>query len=645
MCGFVAGLLRDALEPKRLDRALETLHHRGPDAVGRWISPDRRWFLGHTRLSIIGLNNGDQPIANAAGDVQIVVNGEFYGYRAIRERLRAEGCPFQTESDSEIALHLYLREGVNLGRHLRGEFAALIADRRNGAMVAIRDRFGVKPLFYTVHEGNVYFASEVKALLALGVPARWNREAVLQECFHFRPPSHSIFDGIYTVPPGHYAIAQRGEVSVYPYWDLAFPTAAEIAADDRTDAEVVAGFRDVLDDAVRERLVADVEVASYLSGGIDSCSVLGLAQLHMDRPIRAFTLCFEDAAYDESEFARAQAERAGSSFHPVPVPPRALAEAYSDAVWHAETPFVNAHGVAKFLLSRAVRDAGIKVVFTGEGSDEMLAGYAPFRRDVLLYNSASQDPEIVAKLLAEMRESSSNRAVPMLVQTEDAPIPQLDVVARRLGWIPSWIKTFGTTGAHATEFFSAGMAESVAGINPYELALSRLPVDERLAGRDPLNQALYLWSRIHLPNFILTFLSDRMEMAHSIEGRVPFLDHLVAEYAAGIPIHMKVNGMREKHVLREATRDVLIEPVYNREKHPFVTPPAKVGEEDAMLELMGDVFGSRLLDEQPIFDAAAVRKLFASLPECTPEERTALDGFWNRVLSFTLMHQRFGMGD
>jgi asparagine synthase (glutamine-hydrolysing) len=146
MCGFVAGLLRDSLEPTRFDRALETLHHRGPDAVGRWISPDGRWFLGHTRLSIIGLNNGDQPIANAAGDVHIVVNGEFYGYRAIRGRLRSEGCAFKTESDSEIALHLYLREGMNLGRHLRGEFTAVIADRRNGAMLAIRDRFGIKPL-------------------------------------------------------------------------------------------------------------------------------------------------------------------------------------------------------------------------------------------------------------------------------------------------------------------------------------------------------------------------------------------------------------------------------------------------------------------------------------------------------------------
>jgi asparagine synthase (glutamine-hydrolysing) len=641
MCGLVGGILRSALDPKRLGGALEALHHRGPDAVGTWISPDGRWFLGHTRLSIIGLANGAQPISDPSGDVQLVVNGEFYGYRAIRERLRAAGCSFKTDSDSEIALHLYLREGMNLGRHLRGEFAAVIADRRNRAMLAIRDRFGIKPLFYAVHEGDVFFASEVKALLALGVPARWDCEAVLQEAFHFRPHSRSLFAGVHTVPPGHYAIAQAGEVSIYPYWDWKFPMAAELAADDRSDDEIVAGFRTVLDDAVRERLVADVEVASYLSGGIDSCAVLGLAQRHMDRPIRAFTIGFEDVLYDETALAREQAERSGASFVPVPVTARALADAYGDAVWHAETCFINGHGVAKFLLSRAVRDAGIKVVFTGEGSDEMLGGYAPFRRDVLLYNSARQDPATVDRLLAELRES--NQAVPSLVASEEKPIAELDAVQRRLGWVPSWILAFSTRGQSAAAFFSQEMAASTAGINPYELALSRLPIEERVAGRDPLNQALYLWARVHLPNFILTFLSDRMEMAHSIEGRVPFLDHQVAEFAAGIPIHMKIQGMREKHVLREACRDVLIEPVYNRQKHPFSTPPAKLGQDDAMLELFGDVFASSLLDDQPIFDAAAVRRLFQSLPEKTAAQRMDLDGAMHRILSLTLMHQRFGM--
>jgi asparagine synthase (glutamine-hydrolysing) len=320
---------------------------------------------------------------------------------------------------------------------------------------------------------------------------------------------------------------------------------------------------------------------------------------------------------------------------------RALADAYADAVWHAETPFTNGHGVAKFLLSRAVRDAGIKVVFTGEGSDEMLGGYAPFRRDVLLHNSARQDPAVVQRLLAELR--ASNQAVPQLVATEDAPLPVLDTVRRRLGWVPSWIQAFSTLGQRTTELFRPEMAASVAGMDPYEVALSRLAIEERVLGRDPLNQALYLWSRIHLPNFILTFLSDRMEMAHSIEGRVPFLDHEVAEYAAGIPIHMKIHGMREKHVLREATRDVLIEPVYDREKHPFTTPPPKVGEDDAMLELYGDVFASSLLDDQPIFEPARIRALFGALPDRTPEERLGTDGLLNRILSLTLMHQRFGM--
>ena len=641
MCGFVGGLLAGAVDEGRLDRAIASLHHRGPDAKGKWISPDGRWFLGHTRLSIIGLENGEQPMVDEAHDVRLVVNGEFYGYRRIREDLRGQGYRFQTDSDSEILLHLYHRDGMSLARHLRGEFAGLIADRKNNAMMAIRDRFGIKPLFYAIHEGGVCFASEIKALLALGVPSRWNREAVLQESFLVRPHSRSLFEGIYSVPPGHYAIAQRGEVSIHPYWDLDFPRAEELAADDRSDEEVVAGFREVLSDAVRERLIADVEVASYLSGGIDSCAVLGFAQAMMDRPIRAYTLTFDDALYDESALAEKQAELCGATYHPVPVVARDLADSYSDAVWHAETPFINGHGVAKYLLSRAVRDAGIKVVFTGEGADEMLGGYAPFRRDVLLYNSERQDPATIERLLAEMRES--NKAVPGLVGDEEEPPEELDLVRRQLGFVPSWIEIFSAMGSTTREFYSKGMSESVAGINPYATCLARLPVEERMRGRDPLNQALYSWSRVHLPNFILTFLSDRMEMAHSIEGRVPFLDTRVAEYCAGIPIHMKINGMREKHVLREAAKDVIIESVYNREKHPFSTPPAKVGEDDAILELYADTFASRLLDDQPIFDAERVRGLFETFTAMPPEERQKVDSFLNRVLSMTLMHERFAM--
>jgi asparagine synthase (glutamine-hydrolysing) len=641
MCGLVAGILQRPVDLPSIDRAIASLHHRGPDSAGKWTSPDRRMFLGFARLSIIGLENGDQPISNAAGDVQLVANAEFYGYKKIREQLISQGCKFKTDSDCEIALHLYLRHGMGLAPHLRGEFAGVIADTRNKAMLAIRDRFGIKPLFYAVKDGNVFFASEIKALLALGVSARWDKEAVFQETFLFRPHARTLFAGIFTVPPGHYAIAQNGNVSLYPYWDLEFPTRERLLADDRSDEEVVRGFRAVLDDAVKERLVADVEVAAYLSGGIDSCAVLGLAQRHMSRPIRAFTLAFDDAAYDESALAQKQAEHSGASFCPIPVTSRALADAYSDAVWHAETPFINGHGVAKFLLSRGVRDAGIKVVFTGEGSDEMLAGYPPFRRDVLLYNSATQDPETVKRLLAQLREA--NKAVPSLVTQEGSPDPSLEAVQRRLGWVPSWIQTFAQRGSRVRDLLSRDMKSAIDGVNPYEIALNRLTIDARLTGRDPLNQALYLWSKIHLPNFILTFLSDRMEMAHSIEGRVPFLDHHVAEFATGIPIHMKINGMREKHVLREAARDVLIEPVYNRAKHPFTTPPAKIGQNDAMLAFFGDVLGSSMLRDQPIFDVGAARQLFENFFAQTPEERTFTDGTLHQITSLTIMNQRFGM--
>jgi asparagine synthase (glutamine-hydrolysing) len=641
MCGILGGMLQQPLNEKRLDAAIDSLYHRGPDSNGRWISPDGHWFLGHTRLSIIGLDNGEQPMADASGGVQMVVNGEFYGYQGIRQELRAQGYTFATDSDSEIALHLYHREGMNLAQHLRGEYAVLLADRKNKAMMAIRDRFGIKPLFYALHEGSVYFASEIKALLAMGIPARWNNEAVLQEAYMARPASRSLFAGIYSVPPGHYAIAQHGEVSTYPYWDLEYPTAAVLAADTRSDEEVVSGFREVLTDAVKERMVADVEVASYLSGGIDSCAVLGLAQGMSDRPIRAYTLCFDDARFDESALAEAQAKLCGARYHPVPIGTNDLADHYSEAVWHAETPFLNGHGVAKYLLSRAVRDAGIKVVFTGEGADEMLGGYAPFRRDVLLYNSANQDPATVARLLEEMRES--NKAVPALVGTGEAPPEELELVRRQLGFIPSWMEIFSSMGTNTKTLMSDKFLSSVAGINPYATTMARLPVAAKLAGRDPLNQALYTWCRIQLHNFILTFLSDRMEMAHSIEGRVPFLDTKVAEFCSGVPIHMKIKGMREKHVLREATRDVIIDEVYNREKHPFSSPPAKVAKGDALFELYGDLFASRALDEQPLFDPNKVRGLFKEFTRADESKQVVIDNMLNRVVSLTLMHERFGM--
>lgn len=641
MCGIVAGLYQGSAQEEDLARALDTLYHRGPDSSTAWISDNRKWALGHTRLSIIGLDNGEQPIVNADENVRIVVNGEFYSYRSIRDSLRGEGFHFSTESDSEILLHLYLKEGIGALAHLRGEYAAVIADQRNNVMIGIRDRFGIKPLFYTVHEGNVLFASEIKALLALGVPARWDMRSLFQEGFSLRPHEQTLFRDIRTVPPGHYAIAQDGDVRIYRYWDLDFPLAEDLAKDDRSDEEVTAGFREVLSEAVNERLVADVEVASYLSGGIDSCAVLGLAQQGLSRPIRAYTLAFDDALYDESALAEKQAARVSASYNPVPITQRDIADSYSDALWYNEALFINGHSAAKFLLSQAVRDAGIKVVFTGEGADEMLAGYSPFRRDVLLYNSENQDPVVVERLLAEMYES--NKATKGMLTTDAEAPPEVDAVRRRLGFVPSWLEVFVQQGLQNRKLFSKNLLSIIGDMDPYEPGLSRVPVEARLKGRDPLNQSLYLWAKHMLPNFILTSLSDRMEMGHSIEGRVPFLDHKVAEFAAQMPIHMKIKGMREKHVLREATKDVLIEEVYNREKHPFTTPPTREGTDDALLELFNDTLTSKAIEDQPVYDPDAVRQLMETHRSTPASDRMGMETLIHRVTSAVIMHQRFKM--
>jgi asparagine synthase (glutamine-hydrolysing) len=638
MCGIFAAMTKRPLTEEKARDALATLYHRGPDGNGLWRSQDGCRVLGHTRLSIIGLTNGEQPISSADGGVRLVANGEFYGYQEIREQLRAEGCVFKTDSDSEIALHLYERRAMAAADQLRGEFAFVIADERSQTMVAVRDRFGVKPLYYAVVNGDVFFASEIKALLALGVPAAWDIGGV---CGGFaRPHEQTSFAGIRNLPPGHYAIAKDGGVRIYPYWDWEIPTAEEMRLDDRSEEEVVSAFRDALTDAVRERLVADVEVACYLSGGIDSCAVLGLAQREMSRPIRAFTLSFEEAQYDEGAIAQKQAEFVGSSFTPIPLTGRDIADNYANAVRHAEMPMFNGHGVAKYILSREVQKAGVKVVFTGEGADEMLGGYPPFRVDAITNNAALSSSERTALIDEIFGANAATRAFFMPERVESL---DLQAVERRLGWTPAFSFAHDAMTRNILPMMRPEAHAQLASAQPIAAGLDRLPVVQRMAGRDRLNQALYFNSKTQLPTMILTYLGDRMEMAHSIEGRVPFLDHRVAAAAARTPVNMKVKGSREKHVLREAAKDVLIPEVYDRQKHPFTTPPARSAD-DPMMGFYRDVFASKAASEQPIFDMAKANATLDAYLNCPPDQQIAFEGGLQQIAGVIVMQEQFNMG-
>jgi asparagine synthase (glutamine-hydrolysing) len=641
MCGIVAIFSRrDPVPQAVVQRATQSLYHRGPDGQRHWISPDGRVALGHARLCIIDLTTGDQPIASEDEQVHIVVNGEFYGYEPIQRELERSGHRLRTRSDSEIALHLYEDLGAQCVHRLRGEFAFVLWDEINRTLFAARDRFGIKPLFYALHGETLYFASEVKALFAAGVPARWDGESVYHSVDFGGHQVRTLFDGVFQVPPGHYLLATEKHLQLIQYWDFNYPPARQAGAQSSSvgsDAEYATEFRRALQDAVRIRLRADVPVGCYLSGGLDSCAVLGLAAKHHPEPIRAFTLTFDRSEYDEGAVAREMAASVGAEFFPIPIRQDDLADHFADAIAQAEAFCVNAHGVAKYLLSRAVRDAGYKVVLTGEGSDEILGGYAHFRRDTLLYNNQGQDPAEVASLLQDLERLNPVSRGLLLPHGEAGP---LHTVKRLLGFVPSWIETFSARSAKMRELLSAQFLETFGRREGFRPFLSDIDVRGQLSGRDPLNQSLYMWAKTGLPTYILTILGDRMEMAHSIEGRVPFLDHHLVEVICSQPVNQKIRGMTEKYVLREAVRDVITDTVYRRQKHPFLSPPATLDPHKRLNALVQDTLRGPILASIPFFDQKKVIGLLDRVTAMDEGSVVANDQVLMVLLSACVLQER-----
>jgi asparagine synthase (glutamine-hydrolysing) len=638
MCGIVACVSpRGDIDQVRLRAAVHRLRHRGPDAQSTWIATHGRAGLGHARLSIIDLVTGDQPIADEDALLRIVANGEFYDFERVRTELERSGHRFRTRSDSEIALHLYQDHGADALRALRGEFAFAIWDERAGELFAARDRFGIKPLYYTVHDGTFYLASEVKAFAALGVPLAWDLQALHDVHFVSHPPDQSLFTGIRQLPPGSYLQTDGEHVRITQYWDWNYPDAG---ADDRTsDAEWIERLERTFEDAVRLRLRADVPVACYLSGGIDSCAVLGFASRLSPQPLRAFTLSFDHADYDEAALAEEQAALSGARFQRIDVRSSDLADHFADAIYHAERPFANAHAVAKYMLSRAVRDAGLKVVLTGEGSDELFAGYPHFRRDMLLHGMPELDEETRRSKLAELDAANRASAGTLLPQGAST----IDSVQRALGFVPSSLESWAQIGTGLLRVVDDSFLAANAGRDTFGALMDSLDVPGQLTGRHPVNQALYIWDKTMLPNYILSNLGDRMEMSHSVEGRLPFLDHHVAELAARMPVSMKIHGMIEKFVLREAAKAVVTPAVYRRQKHPFMSPPAALEQKAGLYTFLQDTLRSEALDGPGIYDRKKVTPLLDALPSLDAAARGRADALLMWMTSLCLLHKALGM--
>lgn len=557
MCGIFGMFgLRVPVDPARVEPALAALAHRGPDGHGSFVDPERHVLLGHTRLAIIDPEGGAQPIANEDGSVVAVVSGELYDFVRIRENLAARGHRFRTRSDSEILVHLWEERGPTCLDELRGEFAFLLWDARARRLFAARDRFGVRPLVYTEHDGCLALASEAKALFAAGVPAAWDEDA-LQQAFamHYTLPNETLFRNVRQLEPGCFLDATRDGIRVGKYWDLDYVAESE-ERDDPRDVEEV---REALEDSVRQRLVSDVPYCFQLSGGLDSSAILGLAARLTQRELTAFTISFDAPEYDELSLATHSAEHARARLIPVHASKNALIDALPEAVARSESLAVNLHLPAKLLLSRRIQREGFKVVLTGEGADEVFAGYAHLRRDLV-----SHDARAVAKLDASNRASAGS-------MLPSGAARELGAIERALGFVPSFLLAKATLGRKLGEL----RAETG---DPYQRFVEHFDVNGQLSGRSRVHQSLYLWSKTALAGYILRAIGDGMEMASSVEGRVPFLDHRLFEHVRRLAVSAKIKHGQEKWVLRRAVADVVPERILVREKHPFLAPPLGLSE-------------------------------------------------------------------
>ncbi|KAJ7130605.1 putative asparagine synthase [Mycena epipterygia] len=585
-----------------LQRSLELIRHRGPDDTGTYISPDGRVGLGHVRLSIIDVEHGKQPLADESGTVHCVVNGEVYDYAVIRAELEAKGSKFNTDSDSELVLHLYKHYGIGLTSHLRGEFAFVLYDAKRHLVMAARDRFGIKPLYYTHVNGRLLLASEIKAFLPFGFKARWNVESIFHQGEY--ADDRTIFQGVYKLSPGHYLTYDRhDQLRVVTYWDHAFPT--QKIDDGRACfpiEDAITTVRRLVVDAVRIRLRSDVPFAVNLSGGIDSAAIAGIASAAMkeanpEARLNVFTLAFPDRAdVDEAPVARRMAESIGAVMHTVTPTEKELVDEFETSVWHSEAPLMYLHGAGKILLSKAVRAKGFKVVLSGEGADELFGGYNYLLPDYLRQPDSLSAQMFDFPLPTELERYTLLKEVSLRPRLQDhVSLSELSLADSQLGreMLGGLVthRTIGITGPPSNFFLQSVLEEHASPDIARSIAeFFRPQIREEIAsGRwHSLHGALYVVQKTALGNLILNHLGDRPEMANSVEGRPPFLDHKLVEYVNTLPPSLKIrpflstsysDGTRtrswnfvEKWILRQAIRPFVTEEIADIKKSMYNSP-------------------------------------------------------------------------
>ncbi len=615
-----------------------SMRHRGPDEFG--VYRDSVAGLAHARLSIIDLSTGQQPLCNEDGTLWIAFNGEIFNYIELREDLEKLGHTFRTRSDTEVIVHAFEAWGETAFARFNGQFAIALWDAREQKLVLARDWAGIRPLYLCEHDGSLWFGSEVKAIFAAddAIPRAFDPVG-FEETFTFWSivPPQSVFAGVKELEPGHVRTYHRGQVR-----DVAFVEPAYRTGDGDgfrgTVGEAAEAVRAALDQATRLRMVrADVPVGSYLSGGLDSSLVAALGLSSKGDRFQTFSLRFQDVEYDETQYQREMVAYLGSDHREVIVSRADIAEAFRDVVWHAERPVLRTAPTPLFLLSRLVRESGMKVVLTGEGADEVFAGYDLFR-EARVRRFWARQPE------STCRPRLLERLYPYLARS---PVAQQAMARQFFGrnldrWDqPGFSHDMRWEGTRALRrLFAKSHAEGV-GVDVTSRLLASLPED---FGRwSHLSQDQYLEIRTLLAGYLLSSQGDRMLMANSVEGRFPFLDPDVVKLANSLPADFKLRVLDEKHILKRAAADVVPASILRRKKQPYRAPDALAFVGESMPSWTEDMVSESAVREAGVFDPSAVAALWrkckarAKAGQYSNADNMALVG----VLSTQLLHDAF----
>jgi len=606
MCG-IAGIFNyhSLSEPSHelsVKRMLSVIRHRGPDETGLYLG--NNIGLGSVRLSIVDLSTGQQPISDESGNYWIVYNGEVFNYPELRIELEKKGVKLKTHCDTEIVVQMYAMYGADCLKYFNGQFAFSIWDKNKQELFMARDRVGIRPLFYWAKDEAFAFCSEIKGLFTLNQVPKSIRSESLAQVFTFWTTltPFTPFEGIYELPPAHYMLVKSGKIQIERYWSMEFNQRQ--FHDSRSISDTVAEFEDLFRDAIRIRLRADVQVGAYLSGGLDSS--LTTAYIHEIDPgvLNTFSIGFQDKAFDETAYQKEVSNRFNTNHTAFKCSSAEISQYFADTIWHTEFPLLRTSPTPMFMLSKKVKEQNIKVVITGEGADEIFAGYNIFKESKIRRFWANEPnskarPKLLSGLYPylPMMKNSNNMALKMffgykLGETSD---PLYSHLLR-------WHNTSRITG-----YFSDEIASSLRNYNPLSGAYSSIP--ENFKNWSTLAQSQFLETSIFMSGYLLSSQGDRVAMGNSVEGRYPFLDYRVIEYASKLPDRYKLNCLNEKFILKRMGAGKIPASILQRSKQAYRAPIASSFFNADRPDNISEALDVNIIRKYGIFDPKKVKSL------------------------------------